>query len=189
MKTTLQSKMATKKPEKKTTNIITFYGERNQYGEFSNFFSFPQPIEYIVGFGKGKNQKVVIDNSETSIMLEKASLMGDKDIFEQLKDSKNPSYSKKLGRKIKNFDEKLWEKERPNVALYGLTFKFTSFPMLRDKLISTKNAILVEAAPYDRIWGVGMRSNDPNIRVPKKWKGQNILGFTLMNVRENISHT
>ena len=51
----------------------------------------------------------------------------------------------------------------------------------------TKNAILVEAAPYDRIWGVGMRSNDPNIRDPKKWKGQNILGFALMKVRENLS--
>jgi ribA/ribD-fused uncharacterized protein len=95
-------------------------------------------------------------------MLEKASLMGDKDIFEQLKHSKHPSYSKKLGRKVKNWNQKLWDENIENIALYVLTAKFTSFSQLGDKLISTKNAILVEAAPYDRIWGVGMRSNDPN---------------------------
>ena len=181
--------MATKEPATEKPHIETFYGEGNHNGEFSNFWKFTKPIEHIIGFGKGKNQKVVIHNSETAIMLEKASLMDDKDIFEKLKHSKHPSYSKKLGRKVKNWNQKLWDENIENIALYVLTAKFTSFSQLRDKLISTKNAILVEAAPYDRIWGVGMRSNDPNIRDPKKWKGQNILGFTLMKVRENISHT
>ena len=121
-----------------TQGIISFYGEKNLHGEFSNF-SFSKPIEYIIGFGKGKNEKVVIHNSETAIMLEKASLMGDKNIFDQLKNSKSASYSKKLGRNVKNWNQKLWDENIEDIALYVLTFKFTSFPQLRDKLISTKN--------------------------------------------------
>jgi ribA/ribD-fused uncharacterized protein len=169
--------------------IIPFYGEKNNNGIFSNFYRFLKPIKYPIGFGKRKNLVIEIHDSETAIMLEKASLMGDLNILEQLKYSKSPSDSKKLGRKVRNFNQKLWDENIENIALYVLTVKFTSFPQFKQFLLKTNNAILVEAAPYDRIWGVGMRYNDPNIHHPEKWKGQNILGFSLMKVRENISHT
>jgi len=168
--------------------IIPFYGEKSNYGIFSNFYRFPKPIKYTIGFGKGKNLVIEIHDSETAIMLEKASLMGDKKIFEQLKISKYPSYSKKLGREVSNWNQKLWDENIENIALYVLTVKFTSFPQFKQLLVKTKNAILVEASPHDRIWGIGMKYNDSNIRNPDRWKGQNILGFTLMKVRENISH-
>ena len=54
------------------------------------------------------------------------------------------------------------------------------------KLISTNNKILVEASPFDKIWGVGLDQNNPDILDENKWKGQNLLGKVLMNVRNKL---
>ena len=46
------------------------------------------------------------------------------------------------------------------------------------------NAIIAEASPYDKIWGIGLRSN-PGL-TKKDWKGQNLLGQILMDVRNDL---
>lgn len=65
--------------------------------------------------------------------------------------------------------------------------KFSQNQTLKDYLLSTDDAILVEVSPYDKIWGIGMRENNPNIANPKKWNGENKLGKALMEVREKLS--
>ena len=54
-------------------------------------------------------------------------------------------------------------------------------------LLSTGENILVEASPYDAVWGIRMSANNENSRNPMKWQGQNLLGFALMEVRDEIS--
>jgi ribA/ribD-fused uncharacterized protein len=61
--------------------------------------------------------------------------------------------------------------------------KFIANPVLQEKLLSTGNKILVEASPYDDIWGIGMKEDDPDVENPKKWQGLNLLGQALMSVR------
>ncbi|KAI1073395.1 DUF1768-domain-containing protein [Whalleya microplaca] len=54
----------------------------------------------------------------------------------------------------------------------------------RDVLLATGDRELVEASPYDRIWGVGFRPQDAG-RNRKRW-GLNLLGKCLMEVREQF---
>ncbi|WP_368861540.1 NADAR domain-containing protein [Actinospica durhamensis] len=42
---------------------------------------------------------------------------------------------------------------------------------------------MVEASPYDRIWGIGLPARDPRATGPAGWPGLNLLGFALMQVR------
>ena len=70
--------------------------------------------------------------------------------------------------------------------LRGNILKFSQNEELYRFLIGTKDKILVEASPYDKIWGIGMRKNEEGILEPSKWKGLNLLGFILMDVRNRI---
>ena len=57
---------------------------------------------------------------------------------------------------------------------------------IKNILISTKDSILVEASPYDKIWGIGMSANNENIENSLLWGGLNLLGFALMEVRDEL---
>jgi ribA/ribD-fused uncharacterized protein len=47
--------------------------------------------------------------------------------------------------------------------------------------------VLVEASPYDPIWGIGLKFDDERAKNPMNWLGQNLLGFSLMTVRHYLS--
>lgn len=123
---------------------------------------------------------------EQFMMAKKAELFGDKEICSQILDCSEPKKIKALGRKVKNFDETIWNEVKYSIVLNGNYFKFTQNPELREFLLDTGDSILAEASPYDGIWGIKMRDTDENIFNPLKWKGENLLGFALMEVRDEI---
>jgi ribA/ribD-fused uncharacterized protein len=57
---------------------------------------------------------------------------------------------------------------------------------MRDFLIATGNSILIEASPEDRIWGVGLDVSNEDIYDLNKWKGENLIGFALMESRDEL---
>lgn len=95
----------------------------------------------------------------------------------------SPKVQKDLGRTVKNFDPVLWEKIRGPVVFLGLLEKFRWNQSLKEFLLATGDLILVEASPWDKIWGVGTNQFDETTFNPAKWQGQNLLGKTLMDVR------
>lgn len=121
-------------------------------------------------------------NCEQYMMAQKAILFNDKDIYHKIMITTNPSVIKNLGRKIKNFDEEIWDLHKKRIIFEGNFAKFSQNNNLLEKLLETKELILAEASPYDRIYGIGMKVDDPNIQDTSKW-GDNLLGCTLMNVR------
>lgn len=123
---------------------------------------------------------------EQFMMANKAELFEDENIRQQILKSSDPKQIKALGRKVKNFDEKTWNEVKYSIVLNGNFLKFTQDPKLRDFLLSTNDHILAEASPYDRIWGIGMDEKHEHAQIPVKWKGQNLLGFALMEVRDEI---
>lgn len=120
------------------------------------------------------------------MMAQKAELFGDKEISRQILDCSEPKKIKALGRKVKNFDEAVWDEVKYSIVLNGNYFKFSQNPELREFLLGTGDSILAEASPYDGIWGIKMRQTDENIYNPIKWKGENLLGFALMEARDEI---
>lgn len=122
--------------------------------------------------------------AEQYMMAQKALLFGDKEIFQQIMDASHPKIFKELGRKVKGFDHDIWEKNCVDIVIKGNTAKFSQNSALGAYLLSTKDCILVEASPYDRIWGIGMKAGDQQCQNPIKWHGTNLLGFCLMEVRD-----
>ena len=123
--------------------------------------------------------------AEQYMMAKKALLFKDKDTYKDIMNSKHPREQQKFGRKIKNFDQKIWDSNCQLIVYQGNYFKFSQNKELLKVLLSTGNTILVEASPYDKIWGVGLSENVSLILDKKNWKGQNLLGYILTNLRDN----
>jgi ribA/ribD-fused uncharacterized protein len=121
--------------------------------------------------------------AEHYMMAEKARLFGDEAVCAQILSSKTPKMAKDLGRAVRGFDSTIWQQQRVAVVERGNLAKFAQNPALLRYLLSTGDQVLVEASPYDTIWGIGLAENDPRASNPLQWRGQNLLGFVLMAVR------
>jgi len=124
--------------------------------------------------------------AEHFMMAEKARLFRDEDALALILKAKTPSEAKKLGRAVRNYEDLAWGRARSLAVVKGNVAKFDQAPERRELLRSTGDAILVEAAPRDRIWGIGMGRSNPDARDPTKWRGQNLLGFALVEARRQL---
>ena len=164
---------------------IYFYGEKNRFGELSNFYPCQFEIDpKEINLEHNGDLKVKVSNSEQAIMYLKAILMEDLEIAELIKHESFPIKCKALGRKVKNFKDELWNSWREEIAVYVLKQKFESSLELKTFLLNTSSNTLVEASPKDKIWGIGISVKDAI--AGKEWQGQNLLGQYLMKVREII---
>src|SRR5438132_5626776 len=92
-------------------------------------------------------------HAEQFMMYAKAMLFGDREAAEQIMEAKTPKEQKALGRKVKGFDEATWLLFREGVVFDGSYAKFSQKPELRGALLATRGTTLVEASPYDQVWG------------------------------------
>jgi ribA/ribD-fused uncharacterized protein len=125
--------------------------------------------------------------AEHWMMAEKARLFNDEEMLAKILEAKSPAQAKKFGREVQNFDQMAWESARYDIVLQGNLHKFGQHDGLKDFLLRTGDKILVEASPFDRIWGIGLAKTSPNIESPHTWKGLNLLGFALMEVRDMLN--
>ena len=137
------------------------------------------PSEFII---KGRRYNC----AEQYMMAQKALLFEDEESYKKIIASSEPKEIKALGREVKGFDPVKWDEEKYRIVREGNFAKFTQKQELRDYLVSTEGKILVEASPYDNMWGIGMAESNPDIFNPSKWIGQNLLGFILMDIRDEI---
>lgn len=124
---------------------------------------------------------------EQYMMAKKALLFDDIKSFDVIMNVSDPKVCKALGRKILNFDNETWDKYKTDIVVNGNMLKFSQNKKLKDFLLCTGNKVLVEASPYDKIWGIGMYQSDINSINPLKWNGLNLLGFCLIEVRDIIN--
>ena len=130
------------------------------------------------------NEGTEYNCAEQYMFARKAKLFNDFESLEKIMKSSSPREQQKLGREVKNFEQKIWDANKVGIVTLGNIFKFSQNKNLKEILLSTKGTILVEASPYDKIWGIGLGVEDKNITNMKKWKGENLLGFILTNVRD-----
>lgn len=124
---------------------------------------------------------------EHFMMAKKAELFGDTDSLRRILASSNPGEAKKLGRNVVGFEDSIWVENRFKIVVEANRAKFGQNPELKEFLLSTGNRVLVEASPVDRIWGIGLAADDAAAENPNKWRGLNLLGFALMQVRDELA--
>ena len=124
--------------------------------------------------------------SEQYMMYQKAMLFGDSEIAQEILMAPDPRDQKELGRKVKGFDSSVWEKHAKQIVYDGCALKFTQNQKLLDVLMSTAGTLLVEASPYDKVWGIGLAEDDPRIHDPANWRGTNWLGEVLTLLRDDL---
>jgi len=143
-------------------------------------------------FSQWYQSKFVIDGqkyptAEHYMMAEKARLFKDKDTESRILNASSPGEAKSLGRQVKGFKQELWSEKRFEIVVKGNLHKFDQNEVLKEFLLNTKKRVLVEASPVDTIWGIGLTSEHEFASIPVKWKGLNLLGFALMEVRDQFA--
>ena len=123
---------------------------------------------------------------EQYMMARKAIMFEDTEIYDRIMSTDAPSEQKRLGRRVKGFNPLRWDAAAKNIVFRGACAKFSQNESLKKALLETGEKILVEASPYDKIWGIGLSADDPRATDPDQWEGTNWLGEVLMQVRQEI---
>lgn len=158
------------------------YVDNNPDLEFTTFWKPQEKNGFMSQWWRTKiidNDGTIYNCAEQYMMAQKAILFKDREVYHLIMTERNPSEMKRYGRMIRDFDSNIWDKHKYDIVLAGNLYKFRQNQMLKKMLLETGNSILVEASPYDEVWGI--KSQDIS-----KWNGQNLLGFILMEVRDAI---
>ena len=178
MKYTIQN-ITERFQKKEKLKFLFFWGHTGKNEITKSCFSQWFPMRF-------QEEGVVYHTAEHYMMVGKARLFNDQESLEKIRQSVSPSQAKSLGRKVKNFDPKIWDEHKYDLVKKGNFLKFSQNTKCKDFLLSTGDKILVEASPYDRIWGIGMLETDTRAENPLLWNGENLLGFALMEVRDEL---
>lgn len=160
---------------------VFFWGHRKpQQGVGKSCFSqwYEAPFEY------DGNRYLT---AEHFMMAEKARLFEDQEAAQKAALAKTPGEAKRIGREVKGFDEEIWLQHRFDIVVKANLLKFSQNNDLKNYLLNTGERVLVEASPVDSIWGVGLAVDDPLVESPESWQGLNLLGFALMEAREQLA--
>lgn len=122
---------------------------------------------------------------EQYMMSEKARLFKDKEMLIAILGESDQAKIKAYGRQVKGFDPEIWHKHCIDIVFKGNYAKFTQNEDLKQYLLATGDKVLVEASPTDTIWGIGMRAT-AKAKDHRNWRGQNLLGYTLTRVKQQI---
>lgn len=125
------------------------------------------------------------DCAEQYMMAMKAKTFGDDEIHKDIMDATTPAEQKALGRRVKGFNADVWNSVCKDIAYKANLAKFSD-PKMTPYLLSTGDKEIVEANPFDKIWGIGLGMNYLDRFDKSKWRGTNWLGEVLMRVRETL---
>ena len=129
---------------------------------------------------------VTYPTAEHWMMAGKARLFEDAATLEKVLHAPTPAAAKSLGRAVRGFSEERWAAARYEIVVVANLAKFSQNDDLRRFLAATGTRVLVEASPLDRVWGIGLAEDDERATAPSRWRGSNLLGFALMEVRERL---
>lgn len=157
---------------RETNEFVFFWGADEIY---SNFY--PESFTH---------QGIRFKWSEQGVMYRKAMFFGAERIANMILEANSAYQCKQLGRSTEiPFVESQWTEVREQIYKEVLLDKFSN-PKLKRKLLATGSKHLVEASPYDKIWGIRLAEDHPFAEQPDKWQGLNLLGKVLMEVREEL---
>ena len=160
---------------------ILFWGHQPIDKVKKNCFSQWYPSEFVIN-------GVKYNCCEQYMMAQKATLFNDDEMLNAIMGTSDPREIKAYGRQVKNFDAKVWEENCREIVFEANYAKFSQNPKLKEFILSTGDEVIAEASPYDTIWGIGLKADDPLAQNEETWKGKNYLGKAIMAVRKELSN-
>lgn len=154
------------------------------YNQYTFFWNGPFSNWYPCRFTDIKG--IEYNCTEQYMMYHKALLFRDYANASRILEALTPKEQKQLGRSVKNFDPHQWGQFAKEIVWIGCFYKFTQNQDLKQVLLESKDTLLVEASPYDCVWGVGLGEEDPLIQNRENWRGTNWLGEVLTDLRERL---
>lgn len=133
-------------------------------------------------------RRMTFSSVEQYMMWCKATLFGDAEAAAKIMATDKQADIKQYGREVRNFVEAQWGFAAPAFVREGVLAKFSQNPYCMEHLLSTENALLVEASKFDKLWGAGLEEADPRLvsLKPDQWPGQNQLGNLLTGMRNGF---
>ncbi|CAD7704672.1 unnamed protein product [Ostreobium quekettii] len=126
-------------------------------------------------------------SAEQYMMAGKAKLFGDSEALEKIVETTQPRAVKALGRSVRGFDEATWDQNKYDIVVRGTRLKFSQNEELMNILLSTGDLAIAEAAPNDRVWGIGLGPEKALATTSRsEWRGSNLLGKALVQVRDEL---
>ena len=156
-------------------NIICFHNPDEENGYLSNWYL--SPFEY---------GSFNYSSMEQFMMAQKAFYFHDQTMADLILSTDDVAMIKAYGRQVSHFNDHIWSGVRQIIVYNGLMAKFLQNKDLQDQLLATNDAILAECAVHDKIWGIGRSMSDPARFHMDQWKGTNLLGYSLMMVRDQL---
>jgi ribA/ribD-fused uncharacterized protein len=187
---TLQEGMATRRRELNgSAEKFHFFWETKS--PFSQWFkaNFTAPALDLNGNGLPEDfsGELSFSSAEQFMMLHKALLFDDFESARAIYRTKNVRDQKALGRGIRNFEDAKWKSYRSLIVYRGNREKFSQNAALQNELILTQGMSLVESAPDDAVWGIGLAKEDPRAWNRETWLGSNLLGEILTHLRIELT--
>lgn len=161
--------------------FLYFWGHTNSSGSSTGKFCLSQWFE-----SPFRVAGVEYLTAEHWMMAQKALLFDDSEAYQKILMARTPGEAKHLGRHVSNYDQTVWDQRKYEIVKEGSLHKFSQNPVHLEFLLGTAQRVLVEASPLDSVWGVGLAQEDPRIEDVATWPGQNLLGFALMEARDNL---
>lgn len=118
----------------------------------------------------------------------KARLAGEPEMMDAALRASHPGVARSVGLDVPLARE-VWQEQRWEIAVAAHAAKFEQNPAEGAYLDATAPQVLVGTDPADTVWGIGLLATDPAVHDPRTWRGQNLLGFTLMEVRDRRAVT
>ena len=156
-------------------NIICFHNPDEENGYLSNWYGCTFKVNGIL-----------FSSMEQFMMYKKAERFGDHLISHRILETDDVAEIKSLGRQVTGYDDHIWNGIRQIIVYEGLLAKFSQNELLRRRLKMTEQMIFAECEVKDQIWGIGLAMNDPRRYNINQWNGKNLLGYTLMMVRDKV---
>ncbi|GAO44613.1 NADAR family protein [Flavihumibacter petaseus] len=129
---------------------------------------------------------IIYKTAEHWMMAQKALLFNDQAAFDKIIQCETPAEAKALGRTVQHYDDAVWNEKKFALVKAGNLHKFRQHAEMAAFLLSTGNKVIGEASPVDAIWGIGLSENSRKIYDPSQWRGENLPGFALMEVRDYL---
>ncbi|CAD6189637.1 unnamed protein product [Caenorhabditis auriculariae] len=169
--------MGTRRVRTEAGDLTLFFSKASP---FSNF----HPCNFVVVGDDDTLQK--FSCVEQFYMYHKALTFGDTESAQKILKTRDPKEMKRIGKEIVGFSDPVWDNYKKDVMKNGLRAKFGQNQRLRECIFAAHDSRLVECSPMDRIWGIGLAVDNAQAENPALWRGTNLLGTIMDEVRDEL---